>query len=271
METQTLLKKQFLIQMKTFDMKNIILFSLFFYFLSLILVLNVYAATSTPSPVEQQIGELKDRIASRVAQLKLVEKRGIIGKVTDISDTQITLTDIKGETRFVDVDELTKFSSTKTNDSIGISDIKKNDTLGVLGLYNKQSRKILARSISIITLPKMIHGFIVNVDADNFILSVSSDNNDQFEVSIETTTKTFFYDKVSGNLVRSGFSKIKEGQKIFVNGQPDKTDNKKISGDRITILPDIVRETKLKPTASPSATIVPSTGSGKKLTPIIKY
>lgn len=250
-------------------MKKVLFIFLIFLSLSLISVLNSYAQTSTPSPVQQQIDELKDRIASRVAQLKLVEKRGIIGAATDSSDTQITLTDIKGNTRFVDVDELTKFSSDNSTGSFGISDIKKGMTLSVLGLYNKQSRKILARSVLEISLSKMIHGYISTVDSDNFIINIATDSNEQFQVSVETTTKTLSYDKTSGNLVRSGFSKVKTGQKIFATGDLDKTDNKKISADRIITFPDIVRQSKLTP-ASPSATITPSTGSGKKLTPIVK-
>ena len=78
---------------------------------------------------------------------KLVEKRGIIGTVTDSSDTQITVTDIAGNIRFVDVDELTKFYSSDSK-TFGISDIKNGMTIGVLGLYNKQSRRILAREVN---------------------------------------------------------------------------------------------------------------------------
>lgn len=249
-------------------MKIILILSLLIFNFKL-LALPSYAATptSTPSPVEQQIDELKDKIASRVAQLKLVEKRGVIGTVTDTSDTQITLTDVKGDTRFIDVDELTKFiplSSTTT--SFGISDIKKGDTLGVLGLYNKQSRRILARAIYQEDLPKMIHGYIAKIDSDNYVLSVAADNNDQFEVSVDTTTKTLSYDKMSQNLVRSGFSRLKEEEKIFTTGASDPKNSKLISADSIIVFPDILKSVK----PEVSATITPSTGSGKKLTPIVK-
>ena len=85
-----------------------------------------HAATPTP---EDKIRELRDQlitnIASRVAQLKLVEKRGIIGKVISVTSTQITVADVHGVTRFVDVDELTKFSSPASKAAYGISDIAK--------------------------------------------------------------------------------------------------------------------------------------------------
>src|SRR5690348_9180787 len=125
---------------------------------------SVFAATTpTPSPtpqntLEQQISNLKDKIASRVAQLKLVDKRGIIGTVTDVNLTQITLTDSKGDTRFIDIDELTKFSSPSAKSNFGISDITKGSILGVLGLYNRESRRILARFVDVIVLPAEISG-----------------------------------------------------------------------------------------------------------------
>lgn len=246
-------------------MEKIILLFFIIYPLSFILALNAHAAT--PSPVEQQIDELKDRIASRVAQLKLVERRGIIGIVNDLSDTQITLTDVKGDTRFVDVDELTKFNGTSNSGSFGISDIKKGATLGVLGLYNKQSRRILARSISELSLSKMINGDVATIDADNFVFHIATIRNEQFEISVETKTRTLSYDKESQEFVRSGFSKLKANEKVFIKGTEDKENKKKISADKIILFPDIV---KLSPLRELNPSSVTSTGSGKKLIPVVK-
>lgn len=252
-------------------MKKFLLVILFIiYPISNIVKVNSYATssspTASPNAVEQQIDQLKDRIASRVAQLNLVEKRGIIGAVTDLTDTQLTLTDLNGDTRFVDVDELTKFTNENSNESFGISDVNKGMTLGVLGLYNKQSRRILARSVDVLTIPQKVHGFIATIDSDNFILNVATDDDKQVQAEVETTTRTLSYDTVSQNLVRSGFSKIKEGQKIFVVGSKDKKVDNKIDADTIIIFPGISRT----PNLQLSPTIIPSTGSGKKLTPIIK-
>src|SRR3990167_5837024 len=131
-------------------MKQTLLLFLIFNFLYFVSPVN--AATPTPENKNQEIkDQLISNIASRVAQLNLVEKRGIIGKVTEATNTQITLSDIKGDTRFVDVDELTKFSSPNAKGTFGISDITKDATVGILGLYNKESRRILARFVNVIT------------------------------------------------------------------------------------------------------------------------
>ncbi len=230
-----------------------------------------YAAASTPTPtlppIEQQINELKDRIASRVAELKLVEKRGIMGTVTDVSDTQITLKDVNGDTRFVDVDELTKFiGNNNSGESFGISDIKKNDDLGVIGLYNKQSRRILARVVEVTTNPKIVDGSIATIDSENFIIHIATEKGEQIQVEFETTTKTLSFTRADNKLVRSGFSKLLVGESVFVVGFPDKTVKDQINADRVIVLPDFVKA----PTLPPTPSIVPSTGSGKKLTPIVK-
>ena len=58
--------------------------------------------------LNEQINNLKEKIASRVSELNLVERRGMIGVISEVSGNKITLTDASGKTRFVDVDEITK-------------------------------------------------------------------------------------------------------------------------------------------------------------------
>src|SRR3990167_8162765 len=133
------------------------------------LISPVFAATPTPQDVTAEIrDQLITNIASRVAQLKLVEKRGIIGKVISVTSTQITVVDAHENTRFVDVDELTKFSSPNAKGTYGISDIAKDTTIGIVGLYNKESRRILARFVNVITIPFIIHGGVAKIDDENF-------------------------------------------------------------------------------------------------------
>lgn len=252
-------------------MKRVI-FSLFIiYLLSLVVVLKADAASPSPDPVkdkvEQEINQLKDRIASRVAQLNLVEKRGIVGVVTDITGTQITVSDIKGDTRFVDVDELTKFiGGPNAPESFGLSDIKKDQNLSIVGLYNKQSGRILARSIAVITIPLIEHGYVATIDKDNFVVNVATDDNKQLAVSVGTSTRTLSFDLDKKDLVKSGFSKIVEGESIFIVGALNKEDKSKADADTLIIFPNIVKSPSIE--ISPSVT--PSTGSGKKLTPILK-
>lgn len=231
---------------------------------------DALAATPTPTTatLQQQVDELKDRIASRVAELKLVEKRGIMGTVTDVSDTQITLTDLNGNIRIVDVDELTKFYSPSSK-SFGISDVSKGMSLGALGLYNKQSRRILARKIDELPQgPRVIFGGVGEIDEDNFEITVVRENNQRTVVSIENITKTYSY--IDGELEKSGFSKIGREAAVIVIGFPDKNDSNKIVSSRIILFPDVDIRSRIDLSLNVNPTVPPSTGSGNKLFPITR-
>lgn len=224
-------------------------------------------ATSSSS-LEDKINELKDKVASRVAELNLVEKRGIIGTVTDISTTQITLSDINDNTKFIDVDELTKFSSPSAKTSFGISDIEKGAQLGILGLYNKSSRRTLARFIDVLFPMQFFHGTVSSVDKVNYNINIVTTDNRQFEADIETVTKTFSFSTTSG-LIKAGFSKITPGETLIVTGFPDKKNANIIITDRIILLPDI-QAPSISTIPQASNTPPTATGSGKSLTPIVR-
>ena len=199
------------------------------------------AEAASPTPVDK-IAEIRDQlitnIASRVAQLKLVEKRGIIGKVNDVTNTQIAITDLQNNTRFVDVDELTKFSNPAFKGTFGISDITKDSTIGILGLYNKESRRILARFINVVTTPFIIHGGVAAIDSENFSLSITTEEGKQMTVDIENITLTFSYTSDEG-YIRSGFSQIKENYNIIVSGALDIKDESRMTATRVIFFPQI--------------------------------
>jgi len=227
-------------------MKKYIFVILFSFLCFLIFISTTHAISPTPEKdktLEIQ-NQLINDIASRVAQLKLVEKRGTIGKVTDATNTQITLSDLKNNIRFIDVDELTKFSNPDESGSFGISDIAKNSTIGVLGLYNKDSRRILARFVSVTTVPFIIHGGVSEIDDQNYTLNIITDDKKQIAADVETSTKTYSYTKSDG-LVKSGFSKIKANYTIII-GKLSKADANKMTATRIISFPEIPLSPKIK-------------------------
>ncbi|MDP2649335.1 MAG: hypothetical protein Q8P10_00670 [bacterium] len=235
-------------------------------------VLPTKKPSTTPSPTDRDVANMIEKVASRVAQLKLVERKGVIGTVTNVSDTQITISDIAGNTKFIDVDEITKFSSPGAKGSFGISDISKNSTIGVLGLYNKQSRRILGRFVDVLSLPKYIHGAVSSVDAENFDFTVVTEEKQEFTVSVEKITKTSLYTK-DARLTKSGFAKIQPSENVIVVGFSDIKNKKKIIASRITVLPEIPKNPRIvvpQKSLNPADTTTPSTGSGKKLTPITR-
>jgi hypothetical protein len=248
--------------------RNIIIF-LTILLAVIILTKDVYAvATPTPTTTTTLLEKVANEIASKTAQLNLVEKRGIVGTVTDSSGTQITLSDVNGNIRFIDVDELTKFSSSSSK-SYGLSDVTKGTILGVLGLYNKQSRRILARDITVESpFPTVIYGTVSNIDKTNYEISIVKENKKTVVIEIQDITRTNSFS--AGQSIKSGFSKILNGETIIAVGLPDKQDASKILPTNIILLPDIQTNfaAGLKPSVSQA--LPPSTGSGVKLFPIKK-
>ena len=253
-------------------------------FLSLILLTpNALAQTSSPSatprvtaaPTEEstnllnkQINELKDKIASRVAELRLVDKRGIIGTVTEVKDTQITLRDPQQKTRIIDIDELTKFSSPSAKTAFGISDISNGETISVIGLYNKQTRRILGRFVQTATMPVFISGVITGIDDDNFTVSVIDANKTTTIVDIEKITKTNTFTK-EDEITRAGFSKLVLGDRVVVTGYPQKNVKNRITGLRILQLPEVPSDPNI--TGAPTRAISPSpTSATRSPTPTIR-
>lgn len=234
---------------------------------------TAYAQTpkNTPTPVLSQderlidqINNLREKVASKVAELNLVEKRGAIIKVTEINGNKITGKDLKDNIRFIDVDELTKFSSPSAK-SFGISDIKNTDTIGVIGLYNKQTKRLLARFIDSISLPVILTGHISAIDKDNYTVTVLSEDTKSTIIDVENVTKTYSFTK-ENNLVRFGFSKLEVGDRVFAAGYAQPDQKGRISGTRIIDFIELPANPKIKltlptaeintsPTLSPGPTL----------------
>lgn len=240
---------------------------LFFSLFTLYFLLFTSAAQAAPTPkAESAITELKERIASRVAQLQLVEKRGIVGVVNNVTNTQLTLIDVRKDTRLIDVDEFTKFASPSAKGSFGISDIAKGETVSIIGLYNKQSRHLMARFVDVVRMPMFLSGAVEKVDAKTFTLTVATTNNENFTVDVTTTTKTQSYAKETG-LVRSGFSKVALGQRIFVVGFPNLKEASKVSALRLIHFSSLPHNQNINISPKPSPTEAPTPLSGATPTP----
>lgn len=208
-----------------------------------------YAATPTPSPAPSQnevpkdsadlerIQKIKDIVASKVAELNLVEKRGIIGTVSEVANMKIVIKDVKGSTRNIDVDELTKFSIDKKESDI--SDLEKGTTYSFVGLYNKDTQRLLARSVSTVdSIPTHFEGAILEIDEKKFRLVVVNSKGDKKNVDIENSTKTNLA-TADGDLIRSGFSKLEVNKRILIVGFVDEDDSNLISATRIIHFEDV--------------------------------
>lgn len=200
--------------------------------------------STTPSPKPSQnevpkdsselenIQKIKDIVASKVAELNLVEKRGIIGKITDVDGMKVVIQDLKGNSRYVDVDELTKFDFSDDKNA-GISDLKKGESYSFVGIYNKDTQKLLARTIdSVNTIPVYFEGAISNVDKDSYQLKVVNEKGDEKKIDIQNSTKTSLATS-DGDLTKSGYSKLEVNSRVIAIGFWDKKDKDLLAASRV--------------------------------------
>ena len=252
--------------------KKILLISALLLFLG---VGKTNAASATPTPTQaptsaqlnSQINTLKDKIASQVSKLNLVQKRGIIGTIQNVSNNQINLTDLAGNTRYVDVDEITKFSS-QANSSFGLSDLKKGMQVSVFGIYNKDSQRILARYINTVTVPTRYSGEIVAIDGTNYILTIMTNEQKSMKIEIDTTSTVTSY-TTGGDLTKYGFSKLKVGDRVYGDAYPDKKDATLLIADRMIDFLDAPKDQSIQiVTPTIEATTAPTSKGDKSLKPI---
>ncbi len=220
--------------------------------------------TSTPTPTEKatitprataeaEVEKIKDLVASKVATLKLVEKKGLIGTVRTAGNTEISITDSAGNSAKVDIDELTKFQGATDKEDFGISDIEKGDVLSFVGLYNKETKKLLARFIERATnIPTNLEGLVTEKNAKNFTITIVGDDGKPVVLNIESSTKTSNFE--DGDLVKSGFSKIEVGDRVVVSGFPDTKEKNQINAERIVRLVGIPGTAGMKKAAASVST-----------------
>lgn len=194
---------------------------------------------STDSAEMEKIQKIKDIVADKVSKLKLVEKRGIIGQIREVSDSEVVINDIKGSIRKIEIDELTKFDLGTDEDSEGISDLEKGQTYSYVGLYNKETQKLLAREVTTTnTIPVYFEGAISSVDEDNFQLVVVNDKGEKKTIDIQSSTKTSLA-SAEGDLLRSGFSKINPNERVLAIGFWDKKDANMLAATRVIHFSDV--------------------------------
>lgn len=219
------------------------------------------SANLTPTPTtNSKISDLKERIASRVAQLNLVERRGLLGTIASISATRISLVDLQNRTRLVEIDELTGSPKIKDKANQG-SGFSSGETISAVGLYNKNSRILLARFIDDAKIYPRIIGEVTAIDKQKFSISIS-DAGKPTTVDVQSSTQTSAFQE--GAIAKSGFSKIVIGEKVFVVAvtQDTPSDSPHYTALRLIMFPDLLPKPPT-PTTGPASS-PPSQNGNKK-------
>lgn len=236
---------------------------------------------ATTSGEDKKIQTLKEKLATKVAQLRENQKRGFYGEIASLSKTNFTLVTETGEVkvRFSEDTKIYKFGKQKTE--AAASDLKNTSTATVLGLFDEESKQHNAKVILLQSVNKFYSGSIITLDKKEGVVTIKNDKGETVTIDYEKTTQAQEYNPKDKKIAKSGLSRFSEGDQIQIWGTPSEEDNKKISSAKILRLPkdfltiDVAGEsTVASPTAAttssatPKATPKPSPKATPKATPI---
>lgn len=208
---------------------------------------KTYAQTQTATPTgevidQQAVLKLKEKIATKVAELRKKKKDITTGFITKIDQESFTITDPEQRKNYqVNIDEsLTEVYRILTDQvkEGELKDFKEGDYVLVAGPI--ADNKINANAIYKDTPFQVKSGVVTEVNKEQFFLRITTLENDQYIIDIEKNTKRLFLDIDSLKLKKIGFSKIKAGDTIhfvFKYSKPEKEAKSRYSASKILIIP----------------------------------
>jgi len=180
----------------------------------------------------KKIEQLKEKIATKVAEIRATDKGASGGVVKSITNSAITITTEKGEMNISYADDLQVFSSTEGGQiESSVKKIKEGDEISVFGYFDQTKTSLTAKYVY---LPKKILysiGKIVDIDKTNYTITVKEPQGNTI-VDIEIYSKISLFTKGKG-LVKIGFSKLKVGDSVHVMGTPNTKEENRLSALRI--------------------------------------
>lgn len=241
-----------------------------FIILLFIFTTNTHAAaviTATPSATTfidklKQIEILKEKIATKVAELRKIEKGGILGTVKSSNDTSITITSKSKELTISYAEDTVFFKmhdGVKSDplDSKQAKKLKPGEQIVALGYYDSSGTSLSTKYIYIYNPGVHIIGKIADKDLGNYTITVKEPKGNTL-VDIETYTKIYTYNKKTG-FGRGGFSKLKENDVVHIFATLNPKEENRVSATKIVSFtfsplttPSPTTEKEASPTAKPT-------------------
>jgi len=197
-------------------------------------------ASATPAQdnaIQDKINDLKERLASRVAELKENSKRSFSGVVKQKEDGVITLLYKDIETKVVFNTESTVYTISSQGKKIK-SDVKSlivGQNVTAFGALDVDQKTLVVKVLIINDSPIISYGTVKSVDNKEGSFVVDSEDG-SLTLDYEIGTKCQITDK-DGKLSSCGLSKINEGDKVLVRIREGSTNLSKATALRILVIP----------------------------------
>lgn len=224
-------------------LKFILLFSFVFTIFLSPFAISAQDSENSPSPtteessgIQQKINDLKERLATRVAELKSQNKKAFFGVIKQKNDETLTLLNKDTELEVLYSSDTT--ISTRSNKGKTTKADTKTLTVGsnavAFGILDLDKKILTARSITIVDLPTTTVGTVVSVDNKEGTLTMTGEDGN-IELDYEISTKCFIYEKDS--MKTCGLSKVNENDHVIARMLTDDKDLTKATALRIVVIP----------------------------------
>lgn len=217
------------------------------------------AATPTDTDKAQQLEDLKDRLATKVAELRQSQRLAIFGTIKSVSISTFIVETKTKDLKIEITDEIQIFQVLKgVRTELNIDNVEKGDVVTVFGEYDTTLELLKASIVFIQGIsPVQVSGAITNVNKDDYTITIESQDKKTYTIDFETTTKTSIWNGTAQE--KGGFSKFAVGDIIHITGSSVPKKENRISASRIlTVMRTQVQgsTTSLPPTkeATPTAT-----------------
>src|SRR3989344_177171 len=170
--------------------------------------------TATRSSEEKEIETLKEKIATKVAELRAKNLKAVSGTVENIDDRSksINIRSENGEDIKINVDpDLTKYYQIGQNlkKEIAAEKVKTGAYILATGVISEKA--VDANFIYLDEAYFVATGKITDVNSDDYYLNVITSDKENYILDIEKTTKQSMMNPKTLAIESVGFSKIKEG------------------------------------------------------------
>lgn len=219
--------------------------------------LTTVAFAATPSATNKKIEDLKDRLATKVAELRQTSRKAIYGTVKSTSITNFVVETKTKDVKIEQTDDIKVIQYLKgERTALTSEDIAKGHLVSVFGDYDT-TLDLLKATIVVIQSPgpERISGTVTARDDKEYTLTIKNPQGVTYVVDIEKSTKTRMWDREKKALVKSGFSKIVAGNVVHIVGFPVPKKELRVSANRILDLDNL---TGVTPTATASPTVKPN-------------
>lgn len=219
------------------------------------------SATPTASDKAKQIEDLKDRLATKVAELRQSQRMAAYGTIKSVSISTFTVETKTKDLKIELTDDIKIFQVLKgKRTELKTDNLEKGDVVTVFGEYDSTLELLKAKVVFIQgTSPLRIAGTIKEVNKTDYAITIETADKQTYTIDFETTTKTSVWNGSAQE--KGGFSKFTIGDVIHVTGSAVAKKENRISAGRIlTVFGQVkgattsVTPTAGTKTATPTAT-----------------